>query len=189
MNIKSIIIIAFSILYGLFEIFMSKRSQGKREITKSGDKGSIWLLTLSITLGYWLSFILAATKIGRIYHWNTFFAIGSILILTGLITRVTSILKLKQQFTYTVTKIENHELIETGLYKIIRHPGYLGQLIIFLGISICLSNWLSIILMIIPVLLGYLNRINVEEKFMVEQLGEKYFDYQKRTKKLIPKIY
>jgi protein-S-isoprenylcysteine O-methyltransferase Ste14 len=102
---------------------------------------------------------------------------------------VTSILTLKKQFTYTVTKIENHDLIETGLYKNIRHPGYLGQLIIFIGISTCLSNWLSILLMIIPVLLGYLHRINIEEKFMVEQMGQKYLDYQKRTKKLIPTIY
>jgi len=189
MNIKLILIIAFSILYGFFEIFMSRRQQDKREISKSGDKGSIWLLTISISIGYWLSFIIAYTKIGRIYHWNTFFRVGSILILIGLIVRVASILTLKKQFTYTVTKIENHELIETGLYKNIRHPGYLGQLIIFLGISTCLSNWLSILLMIIPVLLGYLNRINIEEKFMVEQMGQKYLDYQKRTKKLIPAIY
>jgi protein-S-isoprenylcysteine O-methyltransferase Ste14 len=189
MNIKLILIIVFSILYGLFEIFMSRRQKDKREISKSGDKGSIWLLTISISIGYWLSFIIGATKTGRIYHWNTFFVIGSILALTGLIIRVTSILQLKQQFTYTVTKIENHKLIKTGLYRIIRHPGYLGQLIIFLGISTCLSNWISIILMLIPVLLGYLNRINIEEKFMAEQLGQKYLDYQKRTKRLIPMIY
>jgi len=189
MNIKLILIIVFSILYGLFEIFMSRRQKDKREISKSGDKGSIWLLTISISIGYWLSFIIGATKTGRIYHWNTFFVIGSILALTGLIIRVTSILQLKQQFTYTVTKIENHKLIETGLYRIIRHPGYLGQLIIFLGISTCLSNWISILLMIMPVLLGYLNRINVEEKFMVKSMGQKYLDYQKRTKRLIPKIY
>jgi len=189
MNIKLILIIVFSILYGLFEIFMSRRQKDKREISKSGDKGSIWLLTISISIGYWLSFIIGATKTGRIYHWNTFFVIGSILALTGLIIRVTSILQLKQQFTYTVTKIENHKLIETGLYRIIRHPGYLGQLIIFLGISTCLSNWISILLMIMPVLLGYLNRINVEEKFMVKNMGQKYLDYQKRTKRLIPKIY
>jgi protein-S-isoprenylcysteine O-methyltransferase Ste14 len=168
---------------------MSKRQQGTREISKSGDKGSIWLLIISISIGYWLSFIIAATKTGRIYQWNTFFVIGSVLALIGLIIRVSSILQLKQQFTYTVTKIEGHELIETGLYKIIRHPGYLGQLIIFLGISTCLSNWLSILLMIIPVFLGYLNRINVEEKFMVEHMGQKYLDYQKRTKRLIPTIY
>jgi protein-S-isoprenylcysteine O-methyltransferase Ste14 len=189
MNIKLILIIAFSILYGFFEIFMSRRQQTKRKISKSGDKGSVWLLVISISIGYWLSYIVAYTKMGRIYHWNTFFVIGFILVSIGLIIRVTSILTLKKQFTYTVAKVENHELIETGLYKNIRHPGYLGQLIVFLGISTCLSNWLSILLMIIPVLLGYLNRINVEEKFMVEQMGQKYLDYQKRTKKLIPTIY
>jgi protein-S-isoprenylcysteine O-methyltransferase Ste14 len=189
MKIKLIIIIAFSILYGLFEIFMSKRKHGKREISISGDKYSIWLLIISISAGFWLSFIVASTKIGRIYHWNTFFVIGAFLAIIGLIIRVTSILTLKHQFTYTVTKIENHELIETGLYKIIRHPGYLGQLIIFLGISVSLSNWISILLMIIPVFLGYLNRINVEEKFMVKHLGQKYLDYKSQTKRLIPAIY
>lgn len=168
---------------------MSRRFRSKRKVTKSGDKGSIWLLFISISIGYWLSFIMAATKIGRIYHWNTFFVIGSTLAIIGLIIRVTSILTLKQQFTYTVTTIDNQELIETGLYKIIRHPGYLGQLIIFLGISTSLSNWLSVLLMIVPVLLGYLNRINVEERFMIEQMGQKYIDYQNRTKRLIPLIY
>jgi protein-S-isoprenylcysteine O-methyltransferase Ste14 len=189
MKIKLIIIIAFSIFYGLFEIFMSRRQEGKREISTSGDKGSLWWLIISISVGYWLSFIVASTKIGRIYHWNIFFAIGTFLAIIGLIIRVTSILSLKRQFTYTVTKIENHELIETGLYKIIRHPGYLGQLIIFLGIAISLSNWISILLMIIPLFLGYLNRIKVEEKFMVKQIGQKYIEYKTRTKRLIPAIY
>jgi len=179
----------FSILYGLFELFMSRRQQDNRKISESGDKGSIWLLIISISMGYWLSFIIASTKIGRIYQWDTFFVIGSVVVLIGLIIRVTSIMKLKQQFTYTVTRMENHELIETGLYKIIRHPGYLGQLLIFLGISVCLSNWVSILLMIIPVISGYLIRINIEEKFMVMQMGQKYLDYQRRTKRLIPKIY
>jgi protein-S-isoprenylcysteine O-methyltransferase Ste14 len=168
---------------------MSRRLRDKKKISKSGDKGSIWVLVISISVGYWLSFIIASTKTGRIYNWNTFFAIGALMALTGLIIRITSILTLKQHFTYTVTKVENHELIETGLYRYIRHPGYLGQLIIFLGIATSLSNWLSVLLMIIPVFLGYLNRINVEEKFMIEQMGQKYADYQKRTKRLIPHLF
>jgi protein-S-isoprenylcysteine O-methyltransferase Ste14 len=189
MNIKLILIIMFSILYGFFEIFMSLRQNENRKISESGDKGSIWILILSISMGYWLSFIMGATTIGRLHHWNTFFIIGSVVASTGFIIRVTSILKLRKQFTYTVTKIENHELIETGLFKIIRHPGYLGQLIIFLGISVCLSNWLSVLLMMLPVMSGYIYRINVEERFMAEHLGQKYLDYRKRTKRLIPVLY
>lgn len=189
MNTKVIIIIAFSFLYGFFEIFMSMRQRNKRSVIKTGDRLSLWILFISITLGYWLSFIFGATRIGRIYHWDTFFLIGSILTIAGLVIRISAIITLKQQFTYIVTEIENHELIEKGLYKSIRHPGYLGQLIIFLGISISLSNWLSIIFMNLLVLIGYIYRITVEEKFMIKQMGQKYLDYRKRTKRLIPLIY
>ncbi len=191
MDTKLIIIIAFSYLYGFFEIFMSIRQRLKRKknIVKSGDKASIWILFIFIGIGYFLSFRIGMTRLGRIYHWDTFFAIGAILTIVGLIIRINSILTLKQHFTYTVTKIESHELIETGLYKIIRHPGYLGQLMIFVGVATSLSNWLSIILMIIPVSLGYIYRIRVEEQFMILQMGQKYIDYQKRTKRLIPMIY
>jgi protein-S-isoprenylcysteine O-methyltransferase Ste14 len=85
--------------------------------------------------------------------------------------------------------VQNHKTIESGLYKFIRHPGYLGQLIIFVGISTSISNWLSILVMMIPITLGYLYRIKVEERFMLEQLGEDYLNYQERTKRLIPMIY
>jgi protein-S-isoprenylcysteine O-methyltransferase Ste14 len=191
MNTKIIVIIAFSYLYGFFELFVGMRQKQKRkkDIVKSGDKASIWILSIFIGIGYLLSFSIGATKIGRIYHWDLFFIIGALLTIVGLTIRINSILTLKQYFTYTVTEIEHHELIETGLYKSIRHPGYLGQLIIFVGIATSLSNWLSIVLMMIPVLLGYIYRINTEERFMTEQMGQKYIDYQKRTKRLIPMIY
>jgi len=191
MDIRLIIIIAFAYLYGFFELFMSWRQKQNRkhEIVKSGDKSSIWILTILIGIGYLLSFSIGATRTGRIYHWDIFFTIGAILIVVGLIIRINSILTLKQHFTYTVTKIENHELIETGIYKSIRHPGYLGQIIIFIGISTSLSNWLSIVFMIVPVLIGYIYRIKTEERFMTEQMGQKYIDYQKRTKRLIPMIF
>jgi len=134
-------------------------------------------------------FSIGATRIGRIYYWNTFFVIGMALFVIGFMIRIHSILTLKQYFTYSVAKVENHKLIETGLYKFIRHPGYLGQLIIFIGISTSISNWLSILLMMISIGIGYIYRIKVEERFMIEQIGEKYLNYQKRTKRLIPMIY
>jgi protein-S-isoprenylcysteine O-methyltransferase Ste14 len=189
MGTKLILIFSFTYLYGIFEIFMSVRQRRKRKIEKSGDKLSLWILAIFIAIGYSLSFSIAYTKTGRIYHWDTFFTIGAILVLAGLIIRISSILTLKEQFTYKVTKIENHELIVTGLYKIVRHPGYLGQLIIFLGISISLSNWISVIFMITSVSIGYGYRIKTEEKFMTEQMGDKFIDYQKQTKRLIPFIY
>jgi protein-S-isoprenylcysteine O-methyltransferase Ste14 len=189
MDPKIIIIIAVSYLYGFFEVFMNLRQRSKSKVTTSSDKSSLWWLYGLITLGYALSFSIGATKIGRIYYWNTFFAIGMALVVIVLMIRIHSILTLKQYFTYSVAKVENHKIIETGLYKFIRHPGYLGQLIIFIGISTSISNGLSIPAMMIPVTLGYLYRIKVEERFMLEQLGEDYLNYQERTKRIIPMVY
>jgi len=189
MDPKIIIIIAVSYLYGFFELFLNIRQKRKRTVTTSNDKNSLRFLYGLITVGYFLSFAIGVTKLGRVYHWNTFFAIGMSLFVIGLIIRIHSILTLRQFFTYSVAKVQNHQIIETGLYKFIRHPGYLGQLIIFLGISTSISNWLSILAMMIPVFVGYLYRIKVEERFMTEQMGENYINYQNRTKKMIPMIY
>jgi protein-S-isoprenylcysteine O-methyltransferase Ste14 len=189
MDPKIIIIISISYLYGLFEVFMNLRQRGRGRVSSSGDKGSLWLLYGLITLGYALSFSIGATKTGRVYPWNTFFVIGMALIAIGLMVRIHSILTLKQFFTYSVAKVENQRIIETGLYKFIRHPGYLGQWMIFFGISTSISNWLSILVMMILVTVGYLYRIQVEERFMIKELGEDYLNYQARTKRIIPLIY
>ena len=189
MDPKILILITISYGYGFFEVFMNLRQRSKSNVTSSGDKGSLWLLYGLITLGYALSFAIGATKIGRIYHWNTLFAVGMTLIGLGLMIRIHSLSTLKQYFTYSVAKVESHKIIETGLYKFIRHPGYLGQIMIFIGISISISNWLSILFMLIPIMFAYLYRIKVEERFMLEQLGENYLNYQGRTKRIVPLIY
>lgn len=191
MDYKLFTIIVFSYTYGFFELFMGFRQRllRKRNVVSSGDKGSIWIMFVLIGLGYFLAFQAAFSKYGRIPFRDEFFAGGFVLIMLGLVIRILSITKLKQHFTYTVTTIEDHELVETGVYKTIRHPGYLGQILVFLGTSVAFANWLSVILMMVPVLAGYLNRINVEERFMTRHLGQKYAEYQKRTKRLFPKIY
>ncbi len=186
---KLMVIIGFSYLYAFFEIFMNMRQRKKSVVNALKDKGSLWMLYICITIGYILSFSIGATTIGRIYHWDTFFCIGIAMAILGLIIRIQSILTLNDEFTYSVSKVENHKLIKTGIYKKIRHPGYLGQLIIFIGISISMSNWLSVILMIIPIAIGYNYRINVEERFMCEHFGEEYLNYKSGTKKIIPIIY
>lgn len=189
MNIKIIVIISIVYLYGIFEYLINLRQKHKIKIARTNDSGSLKILLFCISIGYLLSFSVAATRIGRIYYWNYLFVLGLIISVIGFVIRIISIKTLKQYFTYSVTQVENHELIEKGFYKSIRHPGYLGQILIFAGISISLSNWVSVILMLVSILIGYVNRINVEEKFMYKQMGKKYLDYQKKTKRLLPKLY
>lgn len=189
MDPKIFMIIAVSYGYGIFEAFLNFQQRRKSRITTSNDKGSLRLLYILITMGYALSFAIGATKIGRIYAWDTFFIAGMALFGIGLLIRIHSILTLKQYFAYSVSRLDDHAIIATGLYKYIRHPGYLGQLLIFGGISISISNGLSILLMMLPITLGYLYRIKVEEKFMADHFGLEFKNYQERTKKIIPMIF
>jgi protein-S-isoprenylcysteine O-methyltransferase Ste14 len=96
-----------------------------------------------------------------------------------------------QQNTYAASTIETMEgqtVISTGLYGIVRHPMYLGTLILSLGAPLALGSYwgLLIVLLVIPVLVL---RIGDEEKMLVGEL-EGYEDYRHKVRfRLIPAIW
>ncbi len=88
----------------------------------------------------------------------------------------------------TVEVQENQKIIDTGLYKIVRHPMYAVTIWLFLSIPLILGSWYSLICFApyIPIIIV---RIINEEKFLENNL-EGYIDYKKRTKyRLIPFIW
>lgn len=66
----------------------------------------------------------------------------------------------------------DHQLLQNGLYKYIRHPGYLGTFLTFLGFAISSSSFIAIILNIILFFLAYSFRIKIEERILVILFGE-----------------
>ena len=59
----------------------------------------------------------------------------------------------------------------------------------FLGLGLCLDNWASLVILIVPVFLVFLWRMRVEESALLQGLGDPYRDYMSRTKRLIPAVY
>jgi len=114
---------------------------------------------------------------------------GFILISSGLYIRLSAKKTLAAQFTYTVKIVEDHKLVVSGIYKYIRHPSYTGQLLIFLGSGLAFSNCYSIAFLFIPNLASSLYRIHVEEKVLIDHFKDRYIDYIKVSKKMIPWIY
>ena len=92
-------------------------------------------------------------------------------------------------FTYQVEIQADHRLVEEGLYQRIRHPGYLGQLLVFLGVGLALANWLSIVGLLVPVTVGFVWRIRVEEAALRVRFAERFDGYCRRTRRLIPWLY
>ena len=84
--------------------------------------------------------------------------------------------------------VEDHRLVTDGYYKHIRHPIYLGEIGRSFGWVITFSSLYGLVFMTIG-LVFLLIRIEIEEKMLTEAFGEKYKEYQRTTKKLIPFLY
>lgn len=107
----------------------------------------------------------------------------------GLIIRWHAIAHLGRFFTVNVAIAANHHLIDTGPYRIVRHPSYTGALMAFLGLALRLANWASLGVLLGPIFLVFRWRVHVEQAALIDALAEPYRDYMKRTKRLIPGVY
>ncbi len=87
-----------------------------------------------------------------------------------------------------LTRDPDHELVDTGPYRFIRHPLYSATSCAFLGIGLCLGTWISIGLVALPI--GALvHPIRVEERLLNRVLGNQCQDYAKQTARLLPRIW
>jgi protein-S-isoprenylcysteine O-methyltransferase Ste14 len=82
---------------------------------------------------------------------------------------------------------ETYSLRKTGLYSIVRHPIYFSLLVLFLGITIHLNAYISMI-WIGVLFLFFIKKANIEEDYLLQKFPE-YREYQLKTKKLIPFVY
>jgi protein-S-isoprenylcysteine O-methyltransferase Ste14 len=84
-----------------------------------------------------------------------------------------------------VTIKEQHELIQTGPYSIVRHPIYSGFLLAMLGTAL-VQGQLRSLLALPMAALGWALKLRLEESFMAQQFGSAYLDYKRRVKALVP---
>ena len=181
--------LAISIFWVIFEIVLSRKKRSDAGI-QTRDNSSLKVLWITIILFISFGIYISQFNLGRIMiHSRIFHYFGLFLIIWGLIVRWIAIFQLKEFFTVTVSIRSDHKIVDTGLYKYIRHPAYLGSLISFLGLGLAFQNWLTIIVIFIPILGALSYRIYIEEKALNEEFGEEYSNYKLRTRKLIPWIY
>ena len=189
MNI-SIILIFISLVWLLSEIGLARIKHSRTKDSKELDKSSLRFLWMTIIASIFIGIFIGMRGIGFITVKSHFISeVGLFLIVLGLIVRWTAILTLKKYFTVNVSIQSNHKIIDKGIYKLIRHPAYAGSLLSFLGLGLAFSNWLSTLVIFIPILIAFIYRIRVEEKALVQAFGGEYTNYSKTTKRLIPKIY
>ena len=114
--------------------------------------------------------------------------VGSAVFLAGDILFVWTHRSLGRNWSPRLEIMENHTLITTGPYRYVRHPLYAAALIIALGLSLVSANWLLALTWTGASIWLFLRRMPAEEAMMIEEFGDEYRDYMKRTGRLIPRI-
>ena len=183
------ILLIISIFWFVSEIILSRMMRAK-DAQENQDKSSLKIIWITIIVSIFLGITLNNTKL-LISHSQAlnFYHAGISLIVIGLVVRWIAILTLKKSFKVHVTVSENQQIVQSGIYKYIRHPSYLGSLLSFFGLALVFNNWLTLIMIFVPILIAFLYRISLEEKVLTAAFGSGYTEYTKHTRKLIPFIY
>ena len=125
---------------------------------------------------------------GSLYILSVQSIVGLALIIIGFTILLVAQVTLWRFYSSTLVIKEDHQLITHGIYRLTRHPIYLGNIMFFIGVPVYASSLYGLLTMsaLIPV---FLNRIRIEERLLTDEFGDAYRTYKETTSKLIPFIY
>jgi protein-S-isoprenylcysteine O-methyltransferase len=110
------------------------------------------------------------------------------LLTAGLLLRSYAVFTLKKHFTVDLAIQHEHQLIQHGPYRILRHPSYTGALLCFSGLALSAGFWGTTMIILVPVGAAYIWRIQKEEGILLRAFGERYTQYCRTTYCLVPWI-
>lgn len=189
MNTLKILFILSMIAWFLSEFLYKNILKSGKEDKKGKDKSTLNILWLAIPFSIAAAVTISNLSMLPITHSIWILYVGEAFILIGILFRFIIIRSLGKYFTVDITIKEDHKIKKEGFYKYLRHPSYAFSLLTSLGLGLYLNNWLSLIFAFIPPFLAFAYRIKIEEQALIEQFGNEYIQYRKKTKKLIPFIY
>jgi protein-S-isoprenylcysteine O-methyltransferase Ste14 len=152
----------------------------------AGERAQYWLLLVIayvlLTQGRRFPYPLSLTLVPRIAlsGWT-----GAVLCGCGLAIAIWARLILGRNWSGIVTLKEDHELVQRGPYRFVRHPIYTGLQSMFLGTAIAYGH-LAAFIAVPLVFVSFWIKLNQEERLMLKQFPHDYPDYQRRVKRIIP---
>ncbi len=156
----------------------------------SKDSGSLRVLLGGMWIALFLAFPLAFVR-----AWSfppreqiPLFVVGLLLMVLGSLLRRYCFRTLGEFFTGDVRAREDQPVICTGPYQWVRHPSYTAGMMMFIGIGLALGSWVSFLLLTVGSIATYRYRVAIEERILLQTLGEPYASYMKGRRRFIPYI-
>ncbi len=123
-----------------------------------------------------------------VFHaeWVRWFGLGTAL--AGYGVMLAALRALGRNYSVYVTIQDEHQLVQTGIYKRVRHPIYLGLMMSWPGACLVFRSWL-----VFPVFLYFVAfgvwRGAQEERVLSEEFKNEFEEYRERSWRLLPCIY
>ncbi|HKD44563.1 MAG TPA: isoprenylcysteine carboxylmethyltransferase family protein [Candidatus Angelobacter sp.] len=169
------------------EFILNRRS---RKLPSSQDGGSLRLATLVQIPATAAAFVVAlAGKFGALERQRLWFWVGVGSMVVGGLLRRHCFRMLGPSFTAVVVVAPGQQVVERGAYRWVRHPSYTAAAVFYAGLTLALGNWISVAILLSAAVLTYAYRVRVEERALLEALGEPYRSYMGRTKRFIPMVF
>ena len=155
------------------------------------DRGTKQALVLAMVGGLFAEVLIArdasSLRAGA-NTWSTFF-LGLGVLWLGIGLRVWAVWSLGRYFRREVT-IEAGQTVHTsGPYRWLRHPAYLGDLLIVFGFGLAWGSWIGAAIGTAIAFAGHLPRIRVEEDELRRAFGESYASFARGRARLVPGVW
>jgi len=148
----------------------------------SGDRGSFEMYALAQGVT-----VVAAILLPGAWDSPVTSILGLALLAWGCGLRLGAIVELGRFYSRRVRLVENHRVVTTGPYRLVRHPAYLGTLIGHLGLVLVFGHWLPLLVWAALFVPMVVRRILVEEPLLLQVEG--YAAYAAGRKRLVPGVW
>lgn len=150
------------------------------------ERKSKFIITALIFIGVFLAVSPESFReVWRTREFGPFQLFGTIVLAIGVLVRFAAILTLGRHFTPDIGVVEGGRIVTKGLYKYVRHPSYTGEIIAFLGLAIVFQHFPSSLFIFVFPTIAFIYRALVEEKRLIEEFGNEYLEYRRRTRMFI----
>ena len=183
-------IIAYLILLSFFVMdFIIRKDKTAKSVERTEDDNkSTLLILLTFFVVLLLSAVFNVLGFGNFHNVQIAHA-GIMLMMPGMIIRIISMRTLSRFYTRTLLTVDKQELVQKGIYKVIRHPGYLGTILVWGFAGLAMENLVIFCLALPMVLFAYTYRIRNEERMLANNFGALFTAYKQVSWRLVPLIW
>jgi protein-S-isoprenylcysteine O-methyltransferase len=185
MNSPSLFAALAILAFWAIEFTLRKGASARSSERGKNDKGSTFAILFAyLVVALTLCVTIGGPQLPYIWRWT-----GVAVAFFGVTVRVVAFSALGGSYSRTLKVEAQQGLVTSGIYRVLRHPGYAGSIMIWSGAAAAGGSILALVLVFVLLVAVYAYRIRSEEHMLVQYFGEQYENYKKTSWRLIPFLY